>query len=340
MSTDIVFLFGAGASKGAAIGRHVLPELPPLMRELYDRLAVRFEAEWGPSSKRARYADRYRKDFELTFTEVDLGRPPDLLPGIPGTSGLTLLEAQRPLALYFASFMLDGSGEDLYSRLVKHLTQSRLIERTLFASLNYDCLCDEAALKLGLHLDYLLEEAAAALRPILEADRPRNGPPGQTIRMAKLHGSSNFLTGIDQQYRAIVASPSTSLEVEVTALAPIGLLSNLESRFAATHSREFFPVMTQISARKEDIVAPVQIQQIRNIWCESASNAALVVVIGVAPRQNDTHVWEALESARGDVRYIGADEHLIEWRRCNPHFQSLGLTFGEAFLPLLSHLDT
>ena len=321
------------------MGRYVLPEVPPLMRELYDRLAARFEAEWGPSSERARYADRYRKDFERTFTEVDLGRAPGLPPGLPGTPGLTLLEAQRPLARYFAAFMLNDSGEDLYSRLLKHLRQSRLIERTLFASLNYECLCEEAAMKLGLHVDYLLDAAAAALRRPSKATDRKTGLPDR-IRMAKLHGSSNFLTEIDQHYRAIVAAASTSLEVEVTALALIDLQSNLESRFAATHGRESFPVMTQVSVGKEDILAPSQIQQIRNIWHESASNAALVIVIGAAARRNDTHVWKALESAPGDVLYIGGDEQFIEWKACNPRFRSLGLTFEQAFLPLLSCLDS
>src|SRR5580704_2908192 len=92
---DIVFLFGAGASRGAAAG-HVLPASPPLMTELYDRLAQRFPSEWGPSSDRAARAGRYRENFEKAFTEIDLGRAPDLPPGVRGAPGLTAIESQRP----------------------------------------------------------------------------------------------------------------------------------------------------------------------------------------------------------------------------------------------------
>jgi len=49
MVTDVAFLFGAGASQGAALG--ILPESPPLKTELYNRLAARFPSEWGPPAR-------------------------------------------------------------------------------------------------------------------------------------------------------------------------------------------------------------------------------------------------------------------------------------------------
>src|SRR5262245_52718137 len=124
---EVVFLFGAGASLGADCGQ-VTPEKPPLMTEVYRRLAERFPSEWGASSDRSKFANDYEKDFERTFTEVDLRRRPEYPAGSPGAPGVSAIEAQRPLARYFSEFRLDSSGKDLYSRLLTFLRRSGIIE--------------------------------------------------------------------------------------------------------------------------------------------------------------------------------------------------------------------
>lgn len=168
---DIVFLFGAGASRGAAVG-HVLPDSPPLMSELYDRLAQRYPSEWGPSSKRAAHADRYRENFEKAFAEIDLRRGPDMPPGIQGAPALNAIEAQRPLAVFFSEFRIDETRKDLYSRLLNYLQRSNLIEACFFSSLNYECLFEQASLKAGRPVEYLLEAASAPLKGIILDDWP------------------------------------------------------------------------------------------------------------------------------------------------------------------------
>src|SRR5215471_3994782 len=104
---DITFLFGAGASMGGT-SHHVVPHTPPLMTELYGQLAHRFPDSWGHLSPRALNSMRYEQDFEKAFVELELGKAPGLPPGVPGASGLQALEAQRPLAVYFSEFLLNG----------------------------------------------------------------------------------------------------------------------------------------------------------------------------------------------------------------------------------------
>jgi hypothetical protein len=71
----------------------VLPDAPPLMSELYDRLAEQYPAEWGPASFPGKYSPQFQQDFEKTYSEVVIKEAP--------RDTLTLLELLRPLALYF-----------------------------------------------------------------------------------------------------------------------------------------------------------------------------------------------------------------------------------------------
>ena len=100
MRTEFAFLFGAGASK--ALGAHVKPHTPPLMCELYDELAEAFKKEWGKGSPFERYADKFRKDFEQTFTEIVLKITSDYAFSGPA---LSLLEGLKPVR--------SGLGSDL-----------------------------------------------------------------------------------------------------------------------------------------------------------------------------------------------------------------------------------
>jgi hypothetical protein len=324
---DIVFLLGAGASRGAAAG-HVLPDSPPLMTELYDRLAQRYPSEWGPSSNRAAHANRYRENFEKAFAEIDLRRAPDMPPGVRGAPGLTAIEAQRPLAVYFSEFRIDGARKDLYSRLLNYLQRSNLIEACFFSSLNYECLFEQASLRTGRSVEYLLEAAAAPFRGTIAEDWPGTRQSSDADYVLKLHGSCNFSTPVDQMVMAQLSTGNTHVEVRIDSSDPFATLTE-------GAAARIFPVMTQISPDRDDFLASAKIFQIRQMWERAIRHASLIVVIGVAPRRYDTHIWNPLSVATGDILYIGARGDADAWRECNARFRSLGETFSEGFRPLL-----
>jgi len=145
ITRDTVILFGAGASKGAT---HVTPADPPLGQALYSELASRFPNEWGSSSVLGKFAKELTRDFETTMLMKIFGFQP--------TS--SLLAAHRSMALYFASFAPDGSAEDYYSKLLAALRAHDRLNNVTFASLNYDCLLEIAALSLGVGVDYVLDD--------------------------------------------------------------------------------------------------------------------------------------------------------------------------------------
>jgi hypothetical protein len=135
MVDRLIFIFGAGASKGAGQGKHILPCDPPLGPELYGKLGERFPVELGRGSRLWQYKDGLEQDFEKTMAnKVSLENPT-----------LDILTWQRKMALYFGSFTLDSTGDDLYSRLLLFLLKTGNIENSAFASLNYECTFEQAA---------------------------------------------------------------------------------------------------------------------------------------------------------------------------------------------------
>jgi len=111
----LAFLLGAGASRGAG---HVGPEDPPLMNELYDRLAKQFPQDWGSGSPLHAHSAQFRQNFEETYFK-------EVIKEAPFTQDtLTLLEHLRPLALYFSQFIIDSTGLDLYSKPLSSLAST------------------------------------------------------------------------------------------------------------------------------------------------------------------------------------------------------------------------
>ena len=310
MSSEIVFLFGAGASLAAGSTDHVSPETPPLMTQVYGRLARDFPHEWGRFSALAQHADRFRNDFEAAFTEEVLRH--ELPFASPPT--LNLVEEQRTLAIHFARYRLARAGADLYSGLLSYLRAAGAIESTTFGSLNYDTVFEQAAVHAGYSVDWLNAQAMSRLRADAGLQfRPRP----QTISIAKLHGSSNFVMRLDRHHRAIAAGSGVRIGGTITTLAPdeLSMPGEAERFFKGD---DHFPVMSQVSAEKDQLLAPGVISQIRSMWTEAVWAAATVVVIGVSPRKHDSHVWDPIQGGRAKMYYIGSEPDFEIWSSLKP----------------------
>jgi hypothetical protein len=264
----IVFLFGAGASYAA--NDHVAPKRPPLGHELYDELASFAAETWGPSSFLGRYAESFRNGFEATLNRV-LNRVPTL----------DVLLWFRDLACYFAQFHLRGNGYDPYSELIGRLREGDALGKCLFTSLNYECLFELAAVHVGLPVIY---------------------DPNQGDAVLKIHGSCNFVTDDLTAYRYLLTNPNAQVGCELTALPPgPGLFEALRFRFAGTSN--YFPVVSLYAWGKNTPVGGSQIQAARNRFRAAVLGASAVVLIGVAPNQEDIHLWEPISRTAADVSW-------------------------------------
>lgn len=315
MTTEFAFLFGAGASK--ALGMHVKPGAPPLMRELYDEMAGAFPPKWGAGSPLDKYRDQFRNDFEQTFTEVVLGITKGV--GLPGPS-LSALESLCPLALYFSRFVLDRTGPDYYSKLLVALRNSGNIPRTVFGSLNYECLFEQAAQNLGLALDYEWDDAKL-----------------DTVCVAKLHGSCNFIGHISQNDRATLAGTGVLVEVQLSIL-PVRDLEKALSEKLSAWDRPCLPIMSQVSPYKDLLLAPARIQRMRNGWNAGVHDAKFVAIVGVSFNCNDRHIIEPIQNATGTVLYIGDEASFKMWYAANRHTEHVADKLEDGFHPLLNRL--
>jgi len=311
------FLFGAGASKGASTSTRPYP--PPVMTELYDRLAVQFPDEWGPASRLARHADAFRTDFEAAFTEFVLQMPDTVSYGISPPT-LNLLEGQRTLAIYFSQFTQDGDSEDSYSKLILALKKSGSLSSCVFGSLNYDCLFEQAAHMLGSGVDYSCSAMQAT-----------------EVRVAKIHGSCNFVTPrLSQHDRALLSAPNVAYEKDFEPLHPIGLEARLRVALAPTRAQ--LPVMSQISPGKEHLLAPVKIQEYRNSWRAQTLAAEDVVIIGVSHNQNDAHILETVRALSVPIYYIGDEANAAKWKKENHHVKWVHAFFEQGLEKLVVDL--
>jgi hypothetical protein len=75
MTDEIVFLFGAGASKGAG---HIDPSEPSLGPHLYECLAEAYPDQWGDRSVMRVFRDGLRENFEKTMFDVICVRHPSI----------------------------------------------------------------------------------------------------------------------------------------------------------------------------------------------------------------------------------------------------------------------
>jgi len=313
----LVFLFGAGASFAA--GLYTKPKPTPLMPCLFDRLAHMYPKEWGETSTRWAHRAAFRKNFEDAYTEHVLGSPTDTDRPVRNVFVLEALGQQWPLSHFFGQFILDGSGADPYSLLLQELVRRGQLAATTFASLNYDCLLEQA-----------INAAGQSYRYLGVRDQPPDG-----VAILKLHASSNWITKYaNEQWARDLMPSATHLDLGIEVLSVLSLSDALQ---AAQQSGQY-PVIGHISGTKAVPPAAAAVQRIRTIWRQLKNDDIDLVVVGVTHNVADWHINEVVETA-SHVRYIGNTAQCRIWRQqVNAKTEHLGEKFEDSLSDLLAAL--
>lgn len=264
---DIVFLFGAGASYGAG---DVLPEAPPLGSGLYAELARIHPGSWGALPAEVRRAFEENSNFEEGMERLH------------DSMSTAVPQLMREMAIYFVQFR-PASGRTLYAQLIEKLASSRLLERVVFSSLNYDCVLEFSALQKGIPLNLF------------------NGTDGDgTLPVWKLHGSCNmFITGVE-------ATPGVVYSAGVTFEGGVEVLfdTNEVIRRWLT-ATALAPVMCLYMREKPLSVAPGAIKRLQAVWSESVRQSNTLCCVGVRPYPSDAHIWHPVSDSRAHIHFIG-----------------------------------
>jgi len=298
-----LILMGAGASCGC---QHVYPKQPPLSSQLYDELVNSFPYSWGETSEMQ--AVQFRENFELGM-DVIWQRQSPIIP--------TLM---RDMAIYFSQFRPDGSPLDFYSRLLIYIRSHNMENKIIFSTINYECLIELVVSSLGLQIDYF-------------SDTPSSK---EKITLWKLHGSCNFMPRGLSATRGVLYTAGVQFGAGIVPIQPHEVLAFCRSNTA------LYPAMSIFARGKPMQICPQIIQLLQNFWKSCVAKAEKVVIIGVNPNLNDTHIWTPLANTDAKILYIGNQKRFENWRRqFRPTRDSVWLagTFEKGFNDLLENIN-
>ncbi len=268
----LVFLFGAGASYGAG---DIIPEPPPLGKDLYQTLAAEFPGSWGglPKALRREFMSDFERGMAILYAHYSMA----------------VSRLMRELAAYLVQFR-PHSGRSLYCELLRKLQSLSLLDSTVLSSLNYDCALDFSMARQALVPDYFGVRAGGDATPLW-----------------KLHGSCNMFCSNLQVGLGVQFSAGIDFEGGIEATLDPGDVI----RRCLTQALP--PAMCLYMEGKPLHVSPSVIKQVQAMWAGAVSRADAVFCIGVAPHPPDRHVWGPLAATIGTLHYIGEARAFRTW---------------------------
>ncbi len=158
-----------------------------------------------------------------------------------------------------------------------------------------------------------------------------------SIKVLKIHGSCNFVTKNLELMKPHLSSLGAHVECGLECLSPQEARTVLAAKFR-DYAAFCTPVMSLYALGKNSLVAPVQIQSIRNRWNRYATEAVSIYIIGVRPNEGDTHIWIPIKKTTASIFYIGGRTDYEGWLLANPRIRHLGESFEGGFESLLECL--
>lgn len=268
-----VILFGAGASYGAG---DIVPERPPLGTQLFAELARCFPRSWGslPQAASQLFAENFERGMALLWERFS--------PAVP-----TLMQH---MAIYFVQFRPRSPGTTLYCRLVRAIEKAGARTRVLLSTLNYEC---------------LLEHSISHARILVNYG---DFPSSDGITVWKLHGACNLLP------EGIAATRDVSFTAAVDFGTAIRAATDLNEVLEfCLGNNALPPVMCLFMPGKPIQVSAGSISAVQAAWRQNVLNAERVAVVGVFPNVEDTHVWDILAEAPGELLYVGRADAFTTW---------------------------
>lgn len=296
---SIVFLFGAGASKGSV---DCIPRCPPTGGELFDKLK---DAGGVAATIHGELANEFRRDFEKGMGVFFNKRNEDVT---------ALL---RDMAKYFAPF--NPGPRNLYTRLINLLRGTK--EKVVYSTINYDLLIEIAVCQIDLLISY-------TGLPVKENNLP----------LLKIHGSCNFLPDVQpgQIQNVTFKFASTSGAILESGIR-IAKSSHEVIAFCEEQS-SIAPAIVMYHESKWPPYCPKFIKQQQKWWQYEVQRAKRIFIIGAGVHLRDTHIWETLAKSAAWLGYVGGKrdaEEFIRWASTNnKEYDVVANSFNDA-IPLI-----
>ena len=251
------------------------------------------------------YSDAFREDFEQGFAKVAESEP------------TRVTDLQKSMARYFHAFR--PTPDNLYCELARRIARCAPGWPGALVTLNYEIMLQSALLGAGLICDY--------------ADG------GRDIKLCVPHGSC-YLFCDD-----VRMNPAVRLHWRVQIDGPRIVALADPNKFARRIKGDAVPpVMSYYMEGKHTPSGASFIAQQRARCKQLLANAEAVVVVGVALRRDDKHIWDPLAETNATVVYCSgerAGKSFQEWaREARKERDSIDLKgyFADRFADILGYL--
>jgi hypothetical protein len=267
---NIVFLLGAGASKGAFDDPAFQP---PLGTDLFGCLVEAFPNTWGALPDHVA-ADFHDEDFGFEKGMAALRE-----------EGEATQRALIDMSVYFSRFRIPHTGTNRYLDLFKGVNLLASTASLTVGSLNYECLAEMSLCALGDATYYWGAPPNAASR---------------SVRVIKPHGSCNFVADTGTNSITNVTFHGVGHYVE-SLVKVVGLDEVVGGQLTG-----FPSVMSLYAPGKPDVMCHGFMQLLRTDWASAVNDADVLVVVGARPAVgSDSHIWQPILNSSALVLFIG-----------------------------------
>ena len=195
----------------------------------------------------------------------------------------------RDMAVFFSKFGIINTNANLYRKIIEKTKRKKLLRKTIFATLNYDCLFEIASSMSGVKVSY-------------------SGPDDNSAIVIKLHGSCNFVPKNIQASLGVSYTKGVSFNSELTSIQPA------EVEHWCYSNNALYPAMAIYTKDKPLQVGAPAIQSLQKYWQEQVSKAEKIFIIGVEPNLVDKHIWDYLSNTSSKIYFCGSQNSFINWQ--------------------------
>jgi hypothetical protein len=211
-------------------------------------------------------AAEFSRDFERAMAAV----PQHAIPPL-----------QRAMAAYF--FQFNPGPQNLYLDLARRIRQHSPWQGSL-STLNYDRLLE-------------LSLVAAGVNPFIGP--MVNRPP--EVEMCMPHGCCHLFCEGARGVASAVSFAAFNVEIN----GPISVIGDPAIHRARLQQDAFPPVMSYFEPNKKTTAGADFIRDQRARWAQIVHDATTIIVVGVAVRSHDRHIWDPIGTTKGRVVYCG-----------------------------------
>lgn len=267
----VLFFFGAGASHGC--GGTNSP--PPLGNSLFSSLRKEFPSTWGslPENLKEKFDKNFEEGMETIWQRY--------------SSNIAILMQQ--MAVFFSGYYVSNKDENLYVKILLKLQENELLNKSIFSTLNYECLLEHAVSLLGKKINYFT----------LAED---------SVNILKLHGSCNFVN------KGIQATRGVQYTAGVVFDGGLNVIQPHEVRSYCFGNNSLYPAMSIFMHGKQLQISKSSIENIQKTWSDVVLKAEKVFIIGVYPNLWDKHIWDVLSKTNTKIYYCGSKEGFKKWQ--------------------------